>query len=607
VQKAGVKRQDVCQILISDEVYQVCIAHALMTEREEVMGLLLGDAVDEDIHIWASVTLRRSDKRADRVEISPEQLVEAAEMAEQITKEFGCRTRVVGWYHSHPHITCLPSHVDLRTQLQYQGMESLFIGLIFAVFNADPRAGRMCHELMAFRADTGGSGPPQRLELQPRVVPLCALLTAEQEKLATSTASTSLRKCWGHRAMSTAAEQSFAEIQDRHREEVAKLTGEGETLIWVEHSCRHSQQLNALLDREVVPLRQHFDDAVLNAEVLASVYRDHSDWVQKQPQGALAAPEACTDEPELEPPPMPPSRVLAAGRTLGVVRGKAGGPQPEAVASAAAGHGGSRDTADAVPAGCSCSARTSGAPTFCSFGCHPAVGTAELAEEPSPSQDDGADMMLPVTVPEETQELQPWTAPEVLPPREPSPQVERQVRRQAEEVPPLQRSEQVDLDSPPSSHAAASSSGRGRGDQRCGMKTATGLACRLHCLKGHQVCGKHKEQLKKRRGCTGQAEAGRQLEAKRQRMVESHPYPNFGEIETETIHGNTIYTAKPCRDVERDGCEPHPDTEDGQAPSRQFTSQQFGDAADSKAQQYLFGSKYEDLVGKGLEGGRARA
>jgi hypothetical protein len=22
----------------------------------------------------------------------------------------------VGWYHSHPHITCLPSHVDVRTQ-----------------------------------------------------------------------------------------------------------------------------------------------------------------------------------------------------------------------------------------------------------------------------------------------------------------------------------------------------------------------------------------------------------------------------------------------------------------------------------------------------------
>ena len=26
-------------------------------------------------------------------------------------------------YHSHPHITCFPSHVDLRTQLQYQSMD----------------------------------------------------------------------------------------------------------------------------------------------------------------------------------------------------------------------------------------------------------------------------------------------------------------------------------------------------------------------------------------------------------------------------------------------------------------------------------------------------
>ena len=42
---------------------------------------------------------------------------------------------VVGWYHSHPNITVWPSHVDLRTQFNYQVMDKYFIGLIFAVFN----------------------------------------------------------------------------------------------------------------------------------------------------------------------------------------------------------------------------------------------------------------------------------------------------------------------------------------------------------------------------------------------------------------------------------------------------------------------------------------
>lgn len=59
-------------------------------------------------------------------------------------------TRVIGWYHSHPHITVLPSHVDVRTQHHWQQMvtpravcadvvltlkqDPNFVGLIFACF-----------------------------------------------------------------------------------------------------------------------------------------------------------------------------------------------------------------------------------------------------------------------------------------------------------------------------------------------------------------------------------------------------------------------------------------------------------------------------------------
>lgn len=53
----------------------------------------------------------------DRVETSPEQMAQCTAMAERLTTSTGVRTRVIGWYHSHPHITVLPSHVDVHTQV----------------------------------------------------------------------------------------------------------------------------------------------------------------------------------------------------------------------------------------------------------------------------------------------------------------------------------------------------------------------------------------------------------------------------------------------------------------------------------------------------------
>jgi hypothetical protein len=42
-------------------------------------------------------------------------------LAESLTTSTGLFTRVVGWYHSHPHITVLPSHVDVSTQVRHTG------------------------------------------------------------------------------------------------------------------------------------------------------------------------------------------------------------------------------------------------------------------------------------------------------------------------------------------------------------------------------------------------------------------------------------------------------------------------------------------------------
>ncbi|KAM9600238.1 lys-63-specific deubiquitinase BRCC36 isoform 3-T3 [Morphnus guianensis] len=89
------------------------------------------------VHIHSVIILRRSDKRKDRVEISPEQLSAASTEAERLAEMTGRPMRVVGWYHSHPHITVWPSHVDVRTQAMYQMMDQGFVGLIFSCFIED--------------------------------------------------------------------------------------------------------------------------------------------------------------------------------------------------------------------------------------------------------------------------------------------------------------------------------------------------------------------------------------------------------------------------------------------------------------------------------------
>ena len=85
--------------------------------------------------VWAATALQRSDRRPDRVEISPEQLANGAMLAERLALDSGRPTRVLGWYHSHPHITVSPSHVDVGTQKMWQSMDEDFVGLIFSVFN----------------------------------------------------------------------------------------------------------------------------------------------------------------------------------------------------------------------------------------------------------------------------------------------------------------------------------------------------------------------------------------------------------------------------------------------------------------------------------------
>ncbi|XP_045114504.1 lys-63-specific deubiquitinase BRCC36-like isoform X2 [Portunus trituberculatus] len=169
-QRLSIRTMWVSQVRLAVDAYLVCLHHALTTEKEEVMGLLVGEFSEGrevvcDIH--SAVTLRRSDKRKDRVEISPEMLIEAQQRAEQMSASSGKELHIVGWYHSHPHITVWPSDIDLQTQAGYQQMDSHFIGLIFSVYNEDKKTKIGNHQVTCFQASNQSpeGEPPQYVRL----------------------------------------------------------------------------------------------------------------------------------------------------------------------------------------------------------------------------------------------------------------------------------------------------------------------------------------------------------------------------------------------------------------------------------------------------------
>ncbi|KAM6300265.1 lys-63-specific deubiquitinase BRCC36 [Aegotheles albertisi] len=155
------------------DAFLVCLNHALSTEKEEVMGLCIGEVdTSRIVHIHSVIILRRSDKRKDRVEISPEQLSAASTEAEMLAETTGRPMRVVGWYHSHPHITVWPSHVDVRTQAMYQMMDQGFVGLIFSCFIEDKntKTGRILYTcFQSIQAQK--SSEYERIEIPIHVVP----------------------------------------------------------------------------------------------------------------------------------------------------------------------------------------------------------------------------------------------------------------------------------------------------------------------------------------------------------------------------------------------------------------------------------------------------
>ena len=88
-------------VVVSPDVMSACWSHALITEKEEIMGLLVGKMVENTLVISAMKVIRRLTKQRDRVEIDNRDLIAGAEFAESLPGSLS----VFGWYHSHPHNT----------------------------------------------------------------------------------------------------------------------------------------------------------------------------------------------------------------------------------------------------------------------------------------------------------------------------------------------------------------------------------------------------------------------------------------------------------------------------------------------------------------------
>ncbi|KAK9792981.1 hypothetical protein WJX73_007358 [Symbiochloris irregularis] len=158
--------------VITAEAFQVCTMHALSNEKEEIMGMLVGN-LETGVNgltvarIWAVVPLIRSDRRADRVEATPEQLASCSGTADDMSKETGVSHRVIGWYHSHPRIAVFPSHVDVSTQGGYQMLDPGFIGLIWSVFDTPEDNKKLQLRVTAFQSVPADSLPaPMLLDRQ---------------------------------------------------------------------------------------------------------------------------------------------------------------------------------------------------------------------------------------------------------------------------------------------------------------------------------------------------------------------------------------------------------------------------------------------------------
>ena len=120
------------KVVLSRDVLHTCLCHALSTEHQEIMGLLIGQIIQSEAHISRSLVLSRRDKQKDRVEVGYEHLAAASTIAERLSEVELSQQNVIGWYHSRKWNILIYIHFlnSKYTCTMY------FISFLFIIFHA---------------------------------------------------------------------------------------------------------------------------------------------------------------------------------------------------------------------------------------------------------------------------------------------------------------------------------------------------------------------------------------------------------------------------------------------------------------------------------------
>ncbi|CDS40382.1 lys 63 specific deubiquitinase BRCC36 [Echinococcus multilocularis] len=151
------------EVRLPPSAYQTIVTHALSQEREEIIGLLCGEVCSLYIQIYTAIPFRRITHLKDRVEVADEDMILGSQKADELGKRLGQNLCVLGWYHSHPHITVHPSDQDIRTQALYEKLNGNFFGLIVSVFDNNDANKQQTISMACFRSNK----EPVKLIIEP--------------------------------------------------------------------------------------------------------------------------------------------------------------------------------------------------------------------------------------------------------------------------------------------------------------------------------------------------------------------------------------------------------------------------------------------------------
>jgi [CysO sulfur-carrier protein]-S-L-cysteine hydrolase len=105
-------------VTIAQAALDVVIAHAIREAPRECCGILIGSATG----VSEASAARNIDERSTRFRIDPQDHINAIRRARQRG------LNVLGFYHSHPHSSAVPSETD-RAEASYPDHLYLIVGL----------------------------------------------------------------------------------------------------------------------------------------------------------------------------------------------------------------------------------------------------------------------------------------------------------------------------------------------------------------------------------------------------------------------------------------------------------------------------------------------